>query len=84
MPNDGQHEDVHLGVAEDPEQVLPQQRVGAVCDGEERGAELALEHQQEQRHRDHRDGEQQQELRSTRTIQVKTGMRISVMPWCAC
>ena len=32
-----------------------------------------------ERHRDHRDGEHQQEL-VTRLIQVNTGMRISVMP----
>ena len=62
MPKLGRIEDVHLGVPEDPEQVLPQQRVGAGVDVEERGAEVALEHQQEQRHGDDRDGEQQQEL----------------------
>ena len=32
-------------------------------DGEERGAEVAVEDEQEQRHGDDRDGEQQQELR---------------------
>ena len=30
MPIAGQDQDVHLGVAEDPEQVLPEQRVAAV------------------------------------------------------
>ena len=39
----GQDEDVHLGVTEDPEQVLPQQRIGTRADVEERGAEVALE-----------------------------------------
>ena len=60
-------EDVHLGVTEDPEQVLPQQRVGTGTDVEERRTELALEHQQEQRHRDDRDREQQQELHDERS-----------------
>ena len=36
-------EDVHLGVTEDPEQVLPQERVGAGSDIEECCAEVALE-----------------------------------------
>jgi hypothetical protein len=62
MPKAGRIDDVHLGVAEDPEQVLPQQRVGAGADVEEVGVEVPLEQQQEQRHGDDRDGEQQQEL----------------------
>ncbi len=57
-----QDQDVHLGVAKDPEQVLPQQRVCARLDREEGCVELALKHQQKQRHGDHRDGKQQQEL----------------------
>ena len=58
----GQDEDVHLRMPEDPEQVLPQQRIGAGVDVEELRTEVALEHQQEQRHGDDRDGEHQQEL----------------------
>ena len=42
-PERGQDDDVDLGVAEDPEQVLPEQRVAAVRDVEEVEAELALE-----------------------------------------
>ena len=57
-----QDHDVDLGVPEDPEQVLPQQRVGALLHVEEVGAEEPVEHQQEQRRGEHRDGEQQQEL----------------------
>ena len=58
-----QDQDVDLGMAEDPEQVLPQQRVAAAGRDEEVGAEEAVEHQQDQRDRDDREGEQQQELR---------------------
>ena len=59
----GQDEDVDLRVPEDPEQVLPQERVRAGLHVEERGPEQALEVEQHQRHGDDRDGEDQQELR---------------------
>jgi hypothetical protein len=45
------------------QQVLPKQWIGAGLRIEELGAEQPVEHQQEQRHRDDRDGEEQQELR---------------------
>ena len=57
-----QDDDVHLGVAEDPEEVLPQQRVGAGFGIEELRIECPVEQQQEQGHGDHRQGERQQEL----------------------
>ena len=37
------NEDVYLGMTEDPEQVLPQERVGAGSNVEERCAKVALE-----------------------------------------
>ena len=48
---------------EDPEEVLPQQRIGTRFDAEEVGPEAPVEGEQEQRDRDDRNGEQQQELR---------------------
>ena len=61
-----QHHDVHLGVAEDPEQVLPQQRITTVRSVEEVRMEPPVEHQQEQRHGDDGDREEQEELRDQR------------------
>ena len=49
-------------MTEDPEQVLPEQRVGSRLDAEERRIETALEHQHEQCDSDHWDCEKQQEL----------------------
>ena len=43
-----QDQDVDLGVAEDPEQVLPEERVAAAPGVVEVGAEEAVEHQQDQ------------------------------------
>ena len=51
----GEHEDVDLGVAEEPEQVLPQQRRAALVGIEERGPEVAVQ----QQHRD-RGGQRRQ------------------------
>ena len=51
----GQHEDVDLGVAEEPEQVLPQQRRAALGRVEERRPEVAV--QQQHRHRRGQRGE---------------------------
>ena len=50
-----QDQDVHLGVAEEPEEVLPEDRVAAAGGHEEVGAEVPVEHQQHQRHRDDRE-----------------------------
>ena len=57
-----QNEDVHLGVSEDPEQVLPQQWVGTCRYIEERCTKVALEAQEEKRHGDNWHCEQQEEL----------------------
>ena len=57
-----QDEHVDLGVAKDPEQVLPQQRVGTCRYVKELGAETALKREQEQSNRDDGNCEQQQEL----------------------
>ena len=55
-------EDVHLGMAEDPEQVLPQERIGAGSDIEECCTEVALERKQEECDSNNGHCEQQQEL----------------------
>ncbi|CAB4966965.1 unannotated protein [freshwater metagenome] len=41
-----QDHQVHLGVTKDPEQVLPQKRIGALRHVEEVGLETTVEHQQ--------------------------------------
>ena len=55
-------EDVHLGVTEDPEEVLPQERISAGFSVEEVGAEEAVEGELEECDRDDRHSEEQQEL----------------------
>ena len=62
----GENEDVDLRVPEDPEQVLPEQRVGARPHGVERGAEEAVELQEHERYGDHRKRQNDQELRHER------------------
>ena len=47
----GQHQHVHLGVAEDPEEVLPQHRRASGLRVEEVRAEIAVEHQHDLRGR---------------------------------
>jgi hypothetical protein len=42
MPKPGQDQDVHLGMAEEPEEVLEQHRVAAARRVEEGGAEIAV------------------------------------------
>jgi hypothetical protein len=59
----GEGEDVHLGVAEEPEQVLPQQRLAATVRVVEVGAEVAVEPQHGHRRGQHREGQQHQEHR---------------------
>ena len=49
-------------MTEDPEQVLPQQWVGACRNVKELGAKTALEREQEQSNRDDGNREQQQKL----------------------
>ena len=60
-PERGQDDDVDLGVAEDPEQVLPQQRIAAVGGVVEVKAELAVELQEQGRDAQRRKREQQRE-----------------------
>ena len=59
-PEGGQHHDVDLGVPEEPEEVLPQQRRAALRGVEEVGAEVAVGEQHRDRRRDHRQREDQQ------------------------
>ena len=59
----GQDQDVDLGVPEDPEQVLPQERVAARRGHVEERAEEAVEHQQDEGDGDGGEGEDEQELR---------------------
>src|SRR2546425_11978471 len=56
-----QNQDVDLGVAEHPEEMLPQDRIAAASGHEEMGAEEAIEHEQHERNRD--DGERSEERR---------------------
>ena len=75
-----QDQDVHLGVAEEPEQVLPQDRRRRPSVGSKKcGAELAVGEQHHQRRGQHREREQHQEL-VTSMFHVKIGMRNIVMP----
>ena len=61
-PECGQNQDVDLRVAEDPEQVLPEERVGAGADGVvEVRPEEAVEQQEHKRDRDDGEREHQQE-----------------------
>ena len=46
-----QDQDVHLGMAEEPEEVLPEQRVAACRRVEEVRVEVAVEHELDQRRR---------------------------------
>src|SRR5678816_772350 len=57
-----QDEDVDLWVTEDPEQVLPEQRVAAGADVVEVRPEETIELQEDERDRDHGEGEHDQEL----------------------
>ena len=58
-----QDQDVHLGMPEHPEQVLPEHRVTATERHEEVGAEEPVEHEQDQRDRDDGEREEHQQLR---------------------
>jgi hypothetical protein len=46
----GQDQDVHLGVAEEPEQMLPQQRASPLGHIVEMRSKLAVQQQQDDRH----------------------------------
>ena len=79
MPNAGQDEDVHLGVAEEPEHVLPQDGVATQRGLEEPAAVVPVDEQHHQAGGDHRDGEQQQHA-GDQLAQQNMGIRSSVMP----
>ena len=59
----GQDQDVDLGVAEEPEQVLPEQRLAAAGGQEEVRAGHAVEEQHAERRGEHRQRQQQQDRR---------------------
>src|SRR6185312_8372947 len=61
-----QDQDVDLGVSEQPEEVLPEKRVGSGGDLVERGPEEAVEQQERDSDRDDREREDDQELRDER------------------
>ena len=60
-PHRGQDEDVDLGVAEHPEQVLPEDRVAAAGGVKEVGSEVAVHHQLDQADGDYRHSQDQQD-----------------------
>jgi hypothetical protein len=62
----GQNQNIHLGMAEDPEQMLPEDGLAAAGDLEEIGAEVAVEHHEDERDGDGRQGEDEQEARDER------------------
>jgi hypothetical protein len=62
----GQDEDVDLRVAEQPEQMLPEDRVATLGRVEEVGPEVPVEHHQEEGHGDDRHGKQGEQLRDQR------------------
>ena len=78
-PEGGQHDDVHLRMAEEPEEVLPQQRVAAVRDVEEVEAGVALELEEDQVHRQRRQREDQRE-RGREIAKQNSGIRFSDIP----
>jgi hypothetical protein len=57
MPEGRQDQDVDLGMAEDPEQVLPEDRVATTGWYVEVSPEGPVDHQQDQRDGDDREGE---------------------------
>ena len=74
-----QEDDVDLGMAEEPEQVLPEQRVAALRRVEEMRADQPVEDQRGARHHDRRHREDHHE-RDDQHAQTNIGMRFSDMP----
>ncbi len=70
-PEGGQRHDVNFRVAEEPEQVLEQQRVAAALRIEEGGAEVAVDQQHGDGARQHRQGQHKQERRDQDRPHVK-------------
>ncbi len=75
----GQHQDVDLGMAEDPEEVHPEHRRAAGLSVEEMAAEIAVDQQHHLRGGERSDGDQGQPADHSMS-QTNSGMRISVMP----
>jgi hypothetical protein len=80
---DRQQQDVHLGVAEEPEQVLEQDRIAAAGGVEEVGAEMAVGEQHGHGAGQHRQRGDQQEG-GDQPAPAKSGIFIIVMPGRAC
>ncbi|CAB4812715.1 unannotated protein [freshwater metagenome] len=57
-----QHHDVHLGVTEDPEQMLPQERISTLGSIEECCAKHAIQGEEQERHGNNRKCKHQQHL----------------------
>ena len=74
-----QNQDVDLGVAEEPEQVLPQDRVAAGGGIEEVGAKLPVRGKFDEGHGDDREGQHQQDA-GNQVIHTNTGIRIRDIP----
>ena len=80
MPSAGQEDDVDLGMAEEPEQVLPQQRVAALGRVEELRADQPVG-DQERCCASITDGMANRIMNDVTSIaQTNSGMRLSVMP----
>ena len=79
MPNDGQHKDVDLRVSEDPEEVLPQQWVGAGVDGKNVASKLRWNVNRNSATEITGMANSSRNW-MTRIIQVNTGMRMNDMP----
>ena len=79
-PQRGQEDDVDVGVAEDPEEVLPEQRVAALRRIEEVEAELPLELEHDVRCRQRGQREQHRERRRRGSPTQNSGIRLSDIP----
>ena len=79
-PDRGQEDDVDVGVAEDPEQVLPEQRIAAVRDVEEVEAALALRARAAGSRRSARGSRRRSTSDVASTAQQKSGIRLIDIP----
>ena len=76
----GQEDDVDVRMAEQPEQVLPQQRIAAARRVEEGQAEGALDLEQDRAEDERRKGHDHHHARSPGCTSAKIGIRSSDMP----
>ncbi len=76
----GQDQDVDLGMAEEPEQVLPEQRLAAAGRLEEAGAESLIEELQDQAARENRHGRAACSIDVMNSAHVESGSRNQVRP----